>query len=47
MAKTLIEQKARNLALEIQSFTADNEECNEMTVEEFIFWLLDYKETEE
>ena len=47
MSKTLREQRARNLALEIQSFAAEDESCNEMTVEEFIFWLLDYKEKEE
>ena len=42
MAKTLEQIKASSLAMDIQEFVSDKPECNEMSVEDFIYYLLDY-----
>lgn len=42
MARTLRQERAQSLALDIQEYTAENPECNSMTVEDFIYYLLDF-----
>lgn len=42
MAKTLRQIKASSLAMDIQEFTSDHSECNDMSVEDFVYYLLDY-----
>ena len=34
--------KASGLAMDIQEFVCERPECNDMTVEDFVFYLLDY-----
>lgn len=46
MSKTIEQIKVENLAMEIQEFTCDHPECNNMTVEDFVFHLLDYHKSE-
>lgn len=42
MARTLEQIKASGLAMDIQEFTSDKPDCNDMTVEDFVYYLLDY-----
>ena len=42
MARTLEQNKASGLAMDIQEFTSENPDCNNMTVEDFVYYLLDY-----
>lgn len=42
MARRLEQIKASGLAMDIQEFTSDKPDCNDMTVEDFIYYLLDY-----
>ena len=42
MAKTLEQIKASGLAMDIQEFTSERPECNDMSVEDFVFYLLDF-----
>ena len=42
MARTLEQIKASGLAMDIQEFTSDKPIFHEMTVEEFVYYLLDY-----
>ena len=42
MAKTLEQIKASELAMDIQEFTSERPECNDMSVEDFVFYLLDF-----
>ena len=46
MAKTLEQIKASRLAMDIQEFTAGYPECNGMTVEDFVYHLLDFSRKE-
>ena len=34
--------KAAKLAMDIQEFTDGHQECNDMTVEDFVYHLLDF-----
>ena len=47
MAKTLEQIKASGLAMDIQEFTSDKPECNDMSVEDFVYYLLDYSQGKE
>ena len=47
MAKTLEQIKASGLAMDIQEFTSERPECNNLTVEDFVFYLLDYAQAKE
>ena len=47
MAKTMEQIKASGLAMDIQEFTSERLECNDMTVEDFVFYLLDYAQEKE
>ena len=40
--KSLKQIKASSLAMDIQEFTSEHQECNDMTVEDFVYYLLDY-----
>lgn len=42
MGRTLEQIKASGLAMDIQEFTSDKPDCNDMTVEDFVYYLLDY-----
>ena len=42
MAKTLRQIQASGLAMDIQEWTSDNPGLGEMTVDDFVFYLLDY-----
>lgn len=42
MAKTIEQVNAEKLAMLIQEFVIDKPECNEMSVEDFVFYLLDF-----
>lgn len=42
MVRTLKQIKASSLAMDIQEFTSDKPECNDMSVEDFVFYLLDF-----
>lgn len=42
MAKSLEQIKASGLAMDIQEFTGGHPECNDMTVEDFVYHLLDF-----
>ena len=42
MAKTMEQIKASDLAMDIQEFTSERPECNDMTVDDFVYYLLDY-----
>lgn len=44
MAKTLEQIKASGLAMDIQEFVSDRTECNDMTVEDFVYYLLDFSQ---
>lgn len=44
MAKSWRQIKAESLAMEIQEFTSDRPDCNDMTVENFVYYLLDYSQ---
>jgi hypothetical protein len=47
MAKTLEQIKASGLAMDIQEFTSERPECNNLTVEDFVIYLLDYAQAKE
>lgn len=42
MARTIEQVKASGLAMDIQEYTSDKPECNDMRVEDFVYYLLDY-----
>ena len=42
MAKTMEQIKASGLATDIQEFTSERPECNDMTVEDFVYYLFDF-----
>jgi len=42
MAKTIEQIKAEGLAMDIQEFTSGHPHCNDMSVEDFVFYLLDF-----
>lgn len=44
MEKTLEQIKASGLVMDIQEFISDKPECNDMTVEDFIYYLLDFNQ---
>lgn len=46
MAKTLRQIQASSLAMDIQEFTSDHSECNDMSVEDFVYYLLDYSQSQ-
>jgi hypothetical protein len=39
--------KAFGLVMDIQEFISDKPECNDMTVEDFIYYLLDFSQGKE
>ena len=47
MAKTMEQMKASGLAMDIQKFASERPKCNDMTVEDFVFYLLDYAQGKE
>ena len=47
MAKTIEQIKASGLAMDIQEFISERPECNDMTVEDFIYYLFDYAQGKE
>lgn len=47
MGRTLEQIKASGLAMDIQEFTSDKPDCNDMTVEDFVYYLLDYANVRE
>jgi len=47
MGKTLEQIKASGLACDIQEFTSERPECNYMTVDDFVYYLLDYAQGKE
>ena len=42
MEKTIEQIKASGLAMDIQEFTSERPDCNDMTVEDFVYYLLDF-----
>ena len=44
MTKTLEQKKASDLAMDIHEFTSDRPECHDMTVDQFLYYLLDVAE---
>lgn len=47
MEKTLKQIKASGLVMDIQEFISDRPWCNDMTVEDFIYYLLDFNQGKE
>jgi len=47
MAKTLEQIKASGLASDIQEFICERPDCNNMTVEDFVYYLLDFAQGKE
>jgi len=42
MDKTIEQIKAEGLAMDIQEFTSGHPHCNDMSVEDFVFYLFDF-----
>ena len=42
MTKTIEQIKAEELAMSIQEFTSSHTKCNDMKVEDFVYYLLDF-----
>lgn len=42
MEKTIEQIKASGLAMDIQEFTSERPDCNDMTVTDFVYYLLDF-----
>lgn len=47
MTKTLEQIKASDLALDIQEFISERPDCNDMTVENFVYYLCDFAQGKE
>lgn len=47
MAKTLEQIKASGLAMDIQEYISERPDCNNMTVEDFVYHLLDFAQGKE